>query len=69
MLSTIPWQHLMANVLKDKRNFGKTDLCSEKIIMVPLQLRVRKMIPARINFDQLSSESLAPRHLRARISI
>lgn len=43
----------MANVLEDKGNFGKFDLCSKKVIVVALQLRVREMIPARIDFNQL----------------
>lgn len=44
---------LMANVLKDKRNLGQIDLGPKKVIMVALQLRVRKVIPARIGVDQL----------------
>ena len=43
----------MANVLKDKRNLGQIDLGPKKVIMVVLQLRVRKVIPARIGVDQL----------------
>jgi hypothetical protein len=43
----------MANVLKDKGNLGQIDLGAKKVIMVTLQLCVRKVIPTRIGVDQL----------------
>ena len=59
----------MANVLKDKGNFGQIDLGAKKVIMVALQFRVRKVIPAGIGVDQLPLLLLVWKHLRARVSI
>ena len=60
---------LMANVLKDKGNIGQINLRSKQVIMVALQLGVRKVIPARMGIGQLPGPLLARKHLRARVSV
>lgn len=49
----------MANVLKDKGNLGQIDLGSKEVIMVALQLCVRKVIPTRIGVSFLGYLLLA----------
>lgn len=52
----------MANVLKDKRNLGQIDLGSKKVIMVALQLCIRKMIPASMGRRSALLATLGSKH-------
>lgn len=40
------FRRLMTDVLEDKRNLWLSDFSTQQVIMIVLELRIRKMVPA-----------------------